>query len=78
MPMRLIRWPVGFIDDPRQDSSAYARFGHLSNIMPAKSAAGAAAPLVPCKPDAITYHDPFDPRRVDSEAFSIYPLIFSN
>lgn len=78
MPIRLIRWPVGFIDDPRQDSSAQARFGHLSDLMPPKSPSGAAAPLVPCKPDAITYHDAFDPRRVDVEAFLIYPLINSS
>jgi len=78
MPIRLIRWPVGFVDDPRQDSSAQARFGHLSSIMPPKSPSGAAAPLVACKPDAITYHDAFDPRRVDVEAFLIYPLVFSN
>ncbi|MCE9555895.1 MAG: type II secretion system GspH family protein [Planctomycetes bacterium] len=78
MPIRMIRWPVGFIDDPRQDSSAQTRFGHLSDIMPPKSASGAAAPLVACKPDAINYHDAFDPRRVDTEAFLVYPLIFSN
>src|SRR5262249_12050395 len=69
-PIRFIRWPVGFTDDPRQDSSAQAHFGHLSDIMPPKS-------LTTCKPDAATKHDAFDPRRIDSEAFLIYPLIYS-
>ncbi|MCE9546678.1 MAG: type II secretion system GspH family protein [Planctomycetia bacterium] len=77
MPIRFLRWPVGFIGDPRQDSSAQARFGHLSDLMPPKNPSGAAAPLVPCKPDATAYHDPFDSRRLDSVAFTVYPLIYS-
>ena len=70
MPIRFIRWPVGFIDDPRQDSSAQARFGHLSDLMPPKVSGT-------CKPDAANKHDAMDPLRVDTEAFLIYPLIYS-
>ena len=70
MPIRFIRWPVGFIDDPRQDSSGQARFGHLSDLMPPKVAGT-------CKPDAVNKHDGLDPFRVDEHAFLIYPLVFS-
>jgi prepilin-type N-terminal cleavage/methylation domain-containing protein len=72
MPIRLCRWPVGFVDDPRQeqDTNSNKRFGHLSDVMPPKV-------LATGKPDATSRHDSFDPRRVDAEAFSIYPLINS-
>jgi prepilin-type N-terminal cleavage/methylation domain-containing protein len=77
MPIRYLRWPVGFVDDPRQDASGQALFGHLSDLMPAKAPANAAAPLTPCMPDAVNQHDPFDPRGIDPIAFRLVPLIYS-
>lgn len=74
-PIRFLRWPVGFVDDPVHDDSASSshRIGRLSDVMP---------PIIngsggTCWPDTVEHHDPFDVMRVDAVAFRVYPLIYS-
>ncbi|MEK6248763.1 MAG: type II secretion system GspH family protein, partial [Planctomycetales bacterium] len=77
IPISFIRWPVGFVDDPRQDASSELPFGHLSDLQPSKQAQGVALPLVECRCDQRTQHDPHDPRVVDPFAYFVFPLIYS-
>ncbi len=77
MPIQFLRWPVGFVDDPRHDSESPYYFGHLSDIQPPKQPGEVQEPLEACKCDAANHHDPFDPRHADTEAYTIFPLIYS-
>ena len=90
-PIRFLRWPIGFVNDPRHDedadTSSDQRIGHLSDLMPARTRndgdPGAdpetlgADNLPDCTPDARNSHDPFDMRGVDELAYSVFPLIHS-
>ena len=75
-PIRFLRWPVGFVDDPRQDASGFAHFGHLSDIMPAKAPVNVDS-IPDCKVDAESHHDPFDRAGVHESAYRLFPLIYS-
>jgi type II secretory pathway pseudopilin PulG len=68
-PIGFLRWPVGFVDFPAQDSTSYP-FGHLSDLQPPRDSPS-------CRPDATENHDPLDPRQMDTYAFTVFPLIYS-
>lgn len=83
-PIEFIRWPVGFVDSPKQDNPNDVQyqsnwvFGHLSDIQPPKQPKGVSNPLLEeCRCDTRNRHDPFDPRQTDRFAFEVFPLIYS-
>lgn len=84
MPIRFLRWPIGFVTDPIHDrsvSSSDQKLGRLSDIMPPIPDDGGG----PCWPDASSHPDPFDLFRTEDSsadlypevAFRVYPLIYS-
>ncbi len=85
MPIEFIRWPVGFVDSPKQDDPSDVQyqskwvFGHLSDIQPPKQPKTLpnGSLLEKCRCNTRDHHDPFDPRQTDRFAFEVFPLIYS-
>ena len=75
MPIRFLRWPIGFVTDPAYDKTASSaeRIGRLSDIMPPVVEDGDDAGW----PNARKHHDPFDVMNDEDFAFRVYPLIYS-